>query len=98
MLRYTHYWQQHIAFWLALLIPMIIVPMYAGSLIERLREAREHAEQQSRAKSDLLAKVSHELRTPLTGIMATTELLSIESSDLPFAAVPMPSSRFPKAC
>lgn len=81
VLASTSYWQQHTTFWLALLLPLIIVPLYAGTLIERLREAREHAEQQSRAKSDLLAKVSHELRTPLTGIMATTELLSIENSD-----------------
>lgn len=81
VLASTSYWQQHAVFWSALLLPLVIVPLYAGTLIERLREAREHAEQQSRAKSDLLAKVSHELRTPLTGIMATTELLSIESSD-----------------
>ncbi|MDE2084648.1 MAG: response regulator [Xanthomonadaceae bacterium] len=81
VLTFTPYWQQHTVFWIALLIPTIFVPFYAGTLIERLREAREHAERQSRAKSDLLAKVSHELRTPLTGIMATTELLSIENSD-----------------
>ena len=81
VLGYTDYWQQHVTVWFSLLIPMIVVPIYAGTLIERLREAREYAERQSRAKSDLLAKVSHELRTPLTGIMATTELLSVENTD-----------------
>jgi two-component system sensor histidine kinase RpfC len=81
ILAFSSYWQQQSAVWLALLLTLVIVPLYAGTLIERLREAREHAERQSRAKSDLLAKVSHELRTPLTGIMATTELLSIENSD-----------------
>ncbi len=81
VLTYTPYWQHHTVIGIALLIPMVFVPLYAGALIERLREAREQAERQSRAKSDLLAKVSHELRTPLTGIMATTELLSIENSD-----------------
>jgi two-component system sensor histidine kinase RpfC len=81
VLIFTPYWQQQTAFWLALLLPLVIVPLYAGTLIDRLREARELAEHQSRAKSDLLAKVSHELRTPLTGIMATTELLAIENSD-----------------
>jgi len=75
------YWQQHPAVWTALLIPIIVVPIYAGILIKTLREAREHAEGQSRAKSDLLAKVSHELRTPLTGIVASAELLSVETSD-----------------
>jgi two-component system sensor histidine kinase RpfC len=81
LLATTSYWQEHTIFWIALLIPMLVVPFYASTLIEQLREAREHAERQSLAKSDLLAKVSHELRTPLTGIMATTELLSIENSD-----------------
>lgn len=75
------FWQEHTIRWAALLIPIIVVPMYAGVLIKTLREAREHAEQESRAKSDLLAKVSHELRTPLTGIVTSAELLAAESSD-----------------
>jgi two-component system, sensor histidine kinase RpfC len=75
------YWQENIVIWSALLVPLIVVPLYAGTLIKTLRQAREQAEQQSRAKSDLLAKVSHELRTPLTGIVAAAELLSVESND-----------------
>jgi two-component system sensor histidine kinase RpfC len=75
------YWQQHPAVWTALLIPIIVVPVYAGTLIKTLRKAREHAEEQSRVKSDLLAKVSHELRTPLAGIVASAELLAVETSD-----------------
>ncbi|MEP6485465.1 MAG: ATP-binding protein [Rudaea sp.] len=75
------YWQDNFVIWTAVLVPLIVVPLYAGTLIKTLREARENAEQQSRAKSDLLAKVSHELRTPLTGIVAAAELLSVESND-----------------
>ena len=75
------FWQQNRIVWAAILIPLIVVPMYAGALIKSLRSAREHAEEQSRAKSDLLAKVSHELRTPLTGIVASAELLAVEASD-----------------
>lgn len=75
------YWRSNAIVWSALTIPVAIVPFYASTLIEQLRKSREHAEKESRAKSDLLAKVSHELRTPLTGIMAAAELLSIESSD-----------------
>jgi len=78
---FNPYWQQHGVFWAALLVPIIVVPMYAGKLIQTLRKAREHAEQESRGKSDLLAKVSHELRTPLTGIVASAELLSVESRE-----------------
>lgn len=81
ILLYDPYWQQRSVFWVALLVPMIMVPMYAGKLITTLRESREQAELESRGKSELLAKVSHELRTPLTGIVAAAELLAIESSD-----------------
>ena len=81
VLALNQYWQQHVVVWVALQIALLIVPIYAGFLIRDLRKARELAEQQSRAKSDLLAKVSHELRTPLTGIVAATELLANESRD-----------------
>lgn len=75
------YWQKHPVVWMALLLPLVAVPLYAGTLIRRLREAREHAEMESQTKSELLAKVSHELRTPLTGIISASELLATESSD-----------------
>ncbi|QBB70517.1 response regulator [Pseudolysobacter antarcticus] len=78
-------WQRMPIIWLTLAMPMIVVPVYAGRLMTVLREARVSAEearalaeQETRAKSDLLAKVSHELRTPLTGIVATAELLGNE--------------------
>lgn len=73
------YWQQNPIVWFALMLPLIAVPIYAGGLIRTLRESREHAERESQAKSELLAKVSHELRTPLTGIISATELLAAET-------------------
>lgn len=74
------YWQEHPVNWFALLLPLIVVPLYAGTLIRKLRESREHAERESQAKSELLAKVSHELRTPLAGIISATELLASETN------------------
>lgn len=82
ILALSPYWQQQLVLWIALCIPLVVVPLYAGSLIGSLQQARKLAEDESRAKSDLLAKVSHELRTPLTGIVATADLLALESKDV----------------
>jgi two-component system, sensor histidine kinase and response regulator len=43
---------------------------------QQLREARDAADQASRAKSEFLANMSHEIRTPMNGIIGMTELLS----------------------
>jgi len=40
-----------------------------------LRDAKEAAEQGSRAKSEFLANMSHEMRTPLNGVIGMTELV-----------------------
>lgn len=78
----SSFWQYHVVVWCSLLITLLIVPLYAGELVKQLHTARDRAERESNAKSQLLAKVSHELRTPLTGIIAATELLALESEGL----------------
>ena len=75
------YWREHQMVWFSFLATLIVVPLYATVLIRKLHEARSHAERESQAKSELLAKVSHELRTPLSGIVAAAQLLSAESED-----------------
>lgn len=75
------FWRMHPLIGASFLLTLLAVPMYAATLIEQLRSARAHAEQESRAKSELLAKVSHELRTPLSGIVASAELILVEAKD-----------------
>jgi len=77
----SSFWPRHQVIWFSFLIALILVPLYAGILIRKLHEARAHAERESHAKSQLLAKVSHELRTPLTGIVAAAQLLAAEAED-----------------
>lgn len=69
------FWRSHPFFGLSHLILLFAVPMYAGSLMRDLREAKAHAERESKGKTQLLANVSHELRTPLTGIVSAAQLL-----------------------
>jgi len=44
-----------------------------------LHDAKEHAEEANKTKSDFLANMSHELRTPLNAIIGYSELLIEES-------------------
>ena len=77
----TPYWRQNPIIWSSFVLALLVVPLYATALLKKLHEARVHAEQANRAKSELLARVSHELRTPLSGIMAATQLLAAETRD-----------------
>jgi two-component system sensor histidine kinase RpfC len=71
----TPFWRDQIHLSGGLLLGMLLVPAYAGTLIRKLEHARHQAEQANQAKTLFLASVSHELRTPLNAIIGMGALL-----------------------
>lgn len=76
-------WLQHPIRAIAFAVPLIIIPLYVGMLLDQLHAARQRAEEESRAKSEMLAKVSHELRTPLGGIVSAADLIHMAAPSAP---------------
>ncbi len=68
------FWQQHPWFSSAILLTMIVVPLYMATLIKKLHHAIALAEEANHAKSRFIANMSHELRTPLNGIIGMNDL------------------------
>ncbi|WP_438971579.1 ATP-binding protein, partial [Methylophaga sp.] len=83
-ITYGDYWNdpQHQPFGLSLLLVLILVPLYAAFLINKLHSAIASAKQANQAKSRFLANMSHELRTPLNGVIGIADLIGETSLNL----------------
>ncbi|HEX6833659.1 MAG TPA: ATP-binding protein [Rudaea sp.] len=75
VLTRSQYWVEQRIFGIAVLIAVVVIPLYLSSLLRALTRAKETAMQASAAKSRFLANMSHEFRTPLNGIIGMAELL-----------------------
>ena len=71
----SEYWRVHTPMAIGILVSLLVLPMYAGSLARRIRLEQERAERANQAKSQFLANMSHEIRTPLNGIIGAGDLL-----------------------
>jgi len=71
----TPVWHDDIYLSGTLLLSLIVLPLYASTLIRKLSNAKAQAEAASRAKTLFLASVSHELRTPLNAIIGLSSLM-----------------------
>ncbi len=75
VLAISDFWQQYLGAGVGLMIGMIVLSMYAMSLVTKLFDALARAEAANHAKRRFISMVSHELRTPLNAIIGMADLL-----------------------
>jgi two-component system sensor histidine kinase RpfC len=76
VLQFNPFWQAHTPLWWGMWLTLIVVPLYASSLLKQLHGAVKREKEASLAKSSFLANMSHELRTPLNGVIGVADLLA----------------------
>jgi len=79
--HFNPFWHSHVPLWWGMWLTLVVVPLYASSLLKQLHGAIKREKEASLAKSNFLANMSHELRTPLNGVIGVADLLTETNLD-----------------
>jgi two-component system sensor histidine kinase RpfC len=79
--QFNPFWHSHVPLWWGMWLTLVVVPLYASSLLKQLHSAVKREKEASLAKSNFLANMSHELRTPLNGVIGVADLLTETNLD-----------------
>jgi two-component system sensor histidine kinase RpfC len=74
--QFNPFWHSHAPLWWGIWLTLIVIPLYASSLLKQLHAAVRREKEANLAKSRFLANMSHELRTPLNGVIGVADLLA----------------------
>jgi len=75
VLYFSPFWSHHYPVAIGVMVAMVVLPFYVGTLATRITEAKRRADEANAAKGRFLANVSHEMRTPLNGVIAMSDRL-----------------------